>query len=296
MDRSTEPAKRGRNGWQLERMFSAGLPTVCPLVLNCAPMSGMRRLKRAMLVIATGEILTAVTTAMAQSPSGGPPAASAVTVSLSGDSRSDTSSGPDSNTKSASATTDNASPKQSAGGSGAGYTWRDKPSRGKHRKLHSTKVNPNLTQAKGPEFALGSDGTSRITVQLSRKVEVLARGSHRRYVYDLPDVQVAIANDMNPLITTHFATPLQDARLITQKQGARLVIDLRENVAPQYSMKDTTGGGTILEVVLPKSLRMTSVATNAKPSKVRANSKMTRKRHSPKDKSAVPQNGIGPRL
>ena len=157
-------------------------------------------------------------------------------------------------------------------------------------------MNPNLTQAKGPEFALVSDGTSRITVQLSRKVEVLARGSQRRYIYELPNVQVAVANDMNPLITTHFATPLQNARLITQKEGARLVIDLREPVTPQYSVKDATGGGTILEVVLPKSLRKMSVVDDAQPQEVQAKSKMKRKSRGPNDTSVVPQNGIGPRL
>ena len=249
-------------------------------------MVTMRRLKRAMLVIATGEILSSATHALAEAPTPNLPANAPVTLSSPG-----TASGQDSRP------TDSAgSAAAAANAPGAGYTWRDKPARGKHHKPHSTKVNPNLAQAKGPEFALLLDGTSRITVQLSRKVEFNARATRRRYVVELPNVQVAVGNDMNPLITTHFATPLQDARLIAEKKGARLVIDLRETVTPQVAMKDVTGGTSVLEVVLPKSLRKAAIVTDAPQQKGRLRMKSTRKPRVSEDKSAAPQNGMGPRL
>jgi len=263
-------------------------------------MNRMRRLKTAMLAFATGEILTAATTGLAQSPTAGPSAAAPVALSATGPAASDITSSAGSKTGPESQGPDGAKQQTAtganSGGAEAGYSWRDKQAKGKHRKLHSTKVNPNLTQAKGPEFAMVSDGSSRITVQLSRKVEVVAQGNRKRFTYDLPNVQVAVANDMNPLITTHFSTPLQDARLIPQKKGARLIVDLRESITPLYSIRDSSGGGAILEVVLPKSLHKAVVATDAKPKKSRTRSRTSGKQRRSGNTTATPQSGIGPRL
>jgi hypothetical protein len=258
-------------------------------------MSKMRRLKTAMLAFATGEILTAATSGLAQSPTAGPSAAAPVTLSSSGPATTDTANTMGSKTGAEASGPDGAKPESNSGGAEAGYTWRDKH-KGKHRKLHSTKVNPDLTQAKGPEFAIVPDGSSRITVQLSRKVDVVAQGNRRRFTYDLPNVQVAVANDMNPLITTHFSTPLQNARLIPQKKGARLVVDLRESVTPAYSIRNGSGGGAILEVVLPKSLAKTSTPADPQPKKTRTKSRATGKSRKSRNNAAAPQSGIGPRL
>ena len=257
----------------------------------------MRRLKTAMLAFATGEILTAATSGLAQSPTMGPSAAAPVTVSASGAASADSSNVTRSKAGAEASEPDGAKHQPPPGGGAeAGYSWRDKQVKGKHRKLHSTKVNPNLTQAKGPEFAIVPDGSSRLTVQLSRKVEVIAQGNRRRFTYDMSDVQVAVANDMNPLITTHFSTPLQNARLIPQKKGARLVVDLRESVTPLYAIKDGSGGGAILEVMLPKSLLKTSAVTDAQTKRTRAKSRATGKSRKSRNNSATPQSGIGPRL
>ncbi len=246
-----------------------------------------------MLVIATGEILSSATHALADAPTPSLPATAPVT--LSSPATGGPASGQDS--KPTQGATDTAgSAAAAANAPGAGYSWRDKSARGKHQKPHSTKINPNLSQAKGPEFALLPDGTSRVTVQLSRKVEFNGHATRRRYVVELPNVQVAVGNDMNPLITTHFATPLEDARLIAEKKGARLVIELRETVTPQVSMKDVTGGASVLEVVLPKSLRKAVIVTEASQQKGRLRMKSAKKPRVSKDKSAAPQNGMGPGL
>jgi hypothetical protein len=264
-------------------------------------MNRMRRLKTALLALATGEILTAATSGLAQSPTVGPSAAAPVTLSSTGPATTESSNAAGSKTgaQTAGADAEKQKPTTTGANSGsaeAGYSWRDKQLKSKHPRLHSTKVNPNLIQAKGPEFAIGSDGTSRITVQLSRKVEVVAEGNRRRFTYDLPNVQVAVANDMNPLITTHFSTPLQNARLIPQKKGARLVVDLRESVTPLYSIKDSAGGGAILEVVLPKSLTKAPVAADGPTKKSRAKPRTTGKSRRSRANTAAPQSGIGPRL
>ncbi len=260
----------------------------------------MRRLKWAMLVIEIGEIVTMATTALAQSPSYGQPAASRA-ISAQADSAGNVATnGSDSKSISPVQAADSTTTKQStaakAGGTGAGYSWRGKSPRDKHRAAHKMIVDPHLTQAKGPEFQVVSDGSSRISVLLSRRVEVLVHGTRRRYIYDLPNVQVAVANDLNPLITTHFSTPLQDVRLVSHQKGARLVVDLRESVAPQYSMKDIAGGGSQLEVVLPKSSRKNIVAADMRQQERPAKTRPRKKQHESKDQPAALQNGIGPRL
>lgn len=240
------------------------------------------------------------TTALAQSPSYGQPAASPGSSAQTGPVGKIATTGSDTKSISPDQAADGTTPKKSAAagasGTGAGYSWRDKSLRGKHSVSHKVSVNLNLPQAKGPEFELVSDGSSRISVQLSRKVDVLVHGSRRRYIYDLPNVQVAVANDLNPLITTHFATPLKDVRLVSHQKGARLVVDLRESVAPQYSMKDIKGGGMLLEVVLPKSSRKTSVAADIHQQESRTKTQPRRKQRGSKDQPAALQNGIGPRL
>lgn len=221
-------------------------------------MKEMTRLQRAMLVIAAGSILPTASLAHAQATVSGPGAASP------------TSSLPSSGSS--------GTEKQSAGdgkpgvgnsaNSGAGYTWHDKRSHSRHKKASQAKINPNLAQAKGPEFEVVADGTTRITVQLSKKVEFRTETHRGRFIVNLEHAQVAVLNDRNPLITTHFATPVQDARLVSTKDAVRVVIDLREPVSPQVMLKDAAAGSSVLEIVLPKSSHKrpgSSESTGAKP-------------------------------
>jgi len=137
---------------------------------------------------------------------------------------------------------------------GAGYSWRSATVKHKsnvHPKKQ--KIDVSRPQARGPEFVLTADGMSRISVQLSRRVEVVVNTNHDRHIYELPNVQVAVANDMNPLVTTHFSTPIRNVRLVSQGKGARLIVDLREPVTPRHEIRDVAGGAAILEVTLPKS-------------------------------------------
>ena len=244
-------------------------------------MKGMRRLNRAMLVVVVGAILWTASNAQAQATVSGPSAALPAPAATPG------VNGPDTPLPAESKTTNG---KTVIGGEG--YTWHEKSAQSGHRKARAAKVNPNLAQAKGPEFAVVSDGTTRITVQLSKKVIVRTEGSHRRLIVNLEHAQVAVLNDRNPLIMTHFATPVEDARLVPNKDAVRLVIDLKESVTPQVTLRDAAAGASLLEVVLPKSIQKQSTATDrarTKP-KARVKSKVS------KEPNATPRNGIGPRL
>ena len=200
----------------------------------------MSRIQWPLLVIVAGSILPTARLAMAQATVAGPTAApSAASASNGASGAEQQSSG------------DTKAPAGSSASGGGGYTWHDK-SRVKHRKMISTKVNPKLAQAKGPEFAVVADGTTRITVQLSKRVEYRTEALPHRIVVNLDRAQVAVFNDRNPLVTTHFSTPVEDARLVQSKTVVRLVVDLKATVTPQVTLKDSPAGSSILEVVLPK--------------------------------------------
>jgi len=254
----------------------------------------MRRIKCALLVIAAGEILSSASVARAQATSTGPEATSA----------------PDSHGPNGAGAPANPDPKPVAGSpepgaqkggsatastsSGEGYTWHDKAGKPKHSKARSVKVDPNLAQASDPQFVVAEDGKTRISVRLSRKVEFHSVETRHGVVVEMSRSQVAILNDRNPLITTHFATPVVQARLVQSKKNVRLVIGLREPATPQIALKDAEAGAMVLEVILPKSSRIPATAHDStrghKRTRTRTQSRDT------KEPSPNSPRGMGPRL
>jgi len=254
-------------------------------------MIGMRPLKRAMLVIALGELALAANIAYARPSAPGPLAALPVAATASGASGTGKEGAPESKPEAAAPGMEGSAQLGANAPGGAGYTWRDKPAHGKYRKARASKVNPNLSQAKGPEFKVAADGTTHLTVQLSRKVEFRTETTRRRFTVNIAQAQVAVLNDRNPLITTHFTTPLVDARLVPHKVGVRLVIDLRESVTPQVSMKDVGAGAVQLEVVLPRSSRGGPAPAHSTRSNKNAGAANKARPHvSP----VTPRSGMGP--
>lgn len=145
---------------------------------------------------------------------------------------------------------------------GAGYSWRVQSSqRKKVGGQRNQRFDPTRPQAKGPEFVLTRDGLSRVTVQLSRHVDVVVSSKRREYTFALRNVQVAVQNDKNPLVTTHFSTPIANVKLRSKGNDAELIISLREPASPHHDLRDAPDGTTILEVTVPKSTR----SVNAHP-------------------------------
>ena len=137
---------------------------------------------------------------------------------------------------------------------GGGYSWRDKRPAHKAAVHHQKqKVDPSRPQAKGPEFALSTDGTSRISVQLSQRVEVTVSAHPNQYVYELPNTQVPVPNDTNPLVTSHFSTPVKNIKLVAHGKNAQLIVELRESTTPQHQVRALPGGITVLEITMPKT-------------------------------------------
>ena len=146
----------------------------------------------------------------------------------------------------------------------AGYTWRDRPTRHRQHRKHYV-IDPTKPLATAPSFRLLADGTSQVTLLISRQAAVTPRGNGKRVEYFIAGAQVGVANNTNPLVTTHFPTPLARTRLIRTKSGALLVLNLREQVQPAYDLRTGPGGTMLLTVRLPRPSRGYSPARIRRP-------------------------------
>jgi hypothetical protein len=134
---------------------------------------------------------------------------------------------------------------------GGGYSWsekRNRPSKGKRQ----APLDPRRPLAQAPNFELRPDGSSAVTLLLSHETQVTRAGQDRRVEYRLKGAQVGVANNMNPLITAHFATPVVRVVLRRSNDDAVLILELRENVQPTHQILSGPAGGAMLEVTLPK--------------------------------------------
>jgi hypothetical protein len=151
-----------------------------------------------------------------------------------------------------------------------GYTWRNPPPIHKRGVQHRQKADPSRPQAKGPEFAIASDGSSHLSLQLSQSVEVTMTAQARQLVFELPNTQITVPNDSNPLVTTHFPTPVNRVRLLAHGKNARLVVELRESTSPQRHVRQLPNGAVVLEIVFPRSTHMPGPATGEAKRKPRS--------------------------
>jgi hypothetical protein len=79
-------------------------------------------------------------------------------------------------------------------------------------------------------------------------------------------VQIGVRNNSNPLVTTHFPTAVASARLVPSKNGAELVVELRDRVQPSHRVSDGPSGAMLLEVTVPRPTRSFPDVTTTPPS------------------------------
>jgi hypothetical protein len=132
-----------------------------------------------------------------------------------------------------------------------GYSWSDKKVRPRRPKRAAT-VDPKRPLVEAPNFALRPDGSSVVTLLLSQATQVTRATQGSRFEYRLKAAQIGVSNNMNPLITDHFATPLERVVLHRSNNDAVLVLELRENVQPTHQIRSGPAGTTMLEVTLPR--------------------------------------------
>jgi hypothetical protein len=151
-----------------------------------------------------------------------------------------------------------------------------------------------LVQA--PNFELRSDGSSIVTLPISKSTDVTRTAKGSTFEYRLKDAQIGVHNNMNPLVTAHFKTPLERVVLRRAESGAALVLVLREPAQPLHQLRTIASGGALLEITLPPSsygqvAGVVSTASDRSGAKVRSSSSGSARRHAKRAKLPV---GPGP--
>lgn len=98
---------------------------------------------------------------------------------------------------------------------------------------------------------MNPDGTSRCSVRLSAAVVPTTHASSRRFEVLLPGARVAARNDLHPLETEFFNSPLLRVRLERRGSSLALVLTLRADVTPTMRVETVPEGGQLVVVDLP---------------------------------------------
>lgn len=132
-------------------------------------------------------------------------------------------------------------------------------------------IDPNLPLAQAPSFELRADGTSLVTLIVSKPAEITrvvqkrAKGDSLSAQFELRHCQVGVRNNMNPLVTAHFQTPLTRVVLRRSKAGATLRLDFREKVEITQVTKAGPNGTVLVQIVVPKATRTYRTAAPRRP-------------------------------
>jgi hypothetical protein len=102
-----------------------------------------------------------------------------------------------------------------------------------------------------PGFRALPDGRTQVFVELSRSVAVKEKRDGATLTYILRGARIVVRNNTNPLITTHFSTPVDRARLVRAGEDLDFVVDLRADAGPTYEIVATEEGAARLEVTFP---------------------------------------------
>jgi hypothetical protein len=138
-----------------------------------------------------------------------------------------------------------------------GYSYSDGPARKAVSGVASSKAvrwvhRTSNAIASYPTFEANETG-SVLRVQLSKSVNVTEETiGNGVVVYHLAGAQTHKWNDRNPLVTSHFNTPLRSARLFTDgRRGLALEIDLRASAKPTFAVESGEKGAAVLKVTFP---------------------------------------------
>jgi hypothetical protein len=99
-----------------------------------------------------------------------------------------------------------------------------------------------------PGFRILPDGRTQVFVDLSRSATVKERRDGSTLTYVLRGARILARNNTNPLITTHFSTPVDRARLVRAGDDIDFVVDLRTDAGASYEVVASEQGGARLEV------------------------------------------------
>lgn len=139
-----------------------------------------------------------------------------------------------------------------------------KPPPVRRRGRVSKTVNYDGPIASSPSFRMLDGGVTRISLEVSRKVDVSENKAKGRVVYRLKGAQAPTRTNRLPLLTGFFVTPVDRVELVEQGDGVDMVIDLREALEPKYEVIETPRG-MVLQVDFPRSSAAPEPGADASP-------------------------------
>jgi hypothetical protein len=115
-------------------------------------------------------------------------------------------------------------------------------------RAHKRPTNTTGPVATFPGFRVLAGGASRVYVELTAPVAVEQHPTKGTLVYTLKGARVLARNNRNPLITTHFSSPVSRVRLVPNGMDLDVVIELRADAPGTHRIVTDANGTARLEV------------------------------------------------
>jgi hypothetical protein len=103
-----------------------------------------------------------------------------------------------------------------------------------------------------PGFTTAPDGGTRLFLQTTHELDYkVQQKKDGTIVIDLNKTRVYLGNNRNPLVTTHFNTPLRRAYLKQRRSASTLVLEMKVTATPAISQITNADGFSYLFVDFP---------------------------------------------
>jgi hypothetical protein len=102
-----------------------------------------------------------------------------------------------------------------------------------------------------PTFHRLDDGSTRVSVEVSSRVDITEAHAQGRLIYRIKGAYVANRVNALPLLTGFFATPVDRAQLNPDGPDVDLVIDLRGATTPAFRVVETPRG-IVMQIDFPR--------------------------------------------
>ncbi len=116
-----------------------------------------------------------------------------------------------------------------------------------------------------PGFMMRITGGSRIFIQTTVALDYGLQEKKKKLVLKLRDAKVFLSNNRNPLVTTHFNTPVKRAYIKKRKKRSELVVELKVESSPQITQMVDQDGYHYLFIDFPEGTYPTATGS-ARPS------------------------------
>ena len=102
-----------------------------------------------------------------------------------------------------------------------------------------------------PGFRARYDGASQIFLQTTGPIQYTVSETKKKIIFKLENTKVHLSNNRNPLVTTHFNTPLKRAYLKKRKKHLELILELKQECTFQLSQNTDADGYFYLFIDFP---------------------------------------------